>query len=131
MCRAAGRPSSALPPPLADDYLSAAMETRLSREGVSFAFAVQVRADGMPVHDAAPRWDETVSPFQTVATLTIPAQVFRTPERGRRSEELSFSPVHARVEHRPIGPVNRARMRVYRSNSEFRHDRSGHVRLTG
>jgi len=84
--------TSALPPPLADDYLSAAMETRLSREGVSFALAVQVRADGMPVHDAAPRWDETVSPFQTVATLTIPAQVFRTPERGRRSEELSFSP---------------------------------------
>ncbi len=116
---------------LAGDYLSAAMETRLSREGVSFAFAVQFRADGMPVHDAAPRWDETVSPFQTVATLTIPAQVFRTPERDRRSEELSFSPAHAGVEHRPIEAVNRARMRVYRSSSEFRHDRSGHVRLTG
>ncbi len=123
--------ASALPPsPLADDYLSQAMQTRLSRESVSFAFAVQLRAAGMPVHDAAPRWDEAVSPFRTVATLTIATQVFRTEERDRRSEELSFSPAHARVEHRPIGPVNRARMQVYRTNSEFRHDRSGHARLT-
>jgi hypothetical protein len=61
----------------------------------------------------------------TVATLTIPAQVFRTEERNQRSEELSFSPAHARLEHRPIGPVNRARMQVYRTNSDFRHDRSG------
>ena len=123
--------TSALPPsPLPDDYLSRAMETRLSREDVSFAFAVQFRAGGMPIDDAAPRWDEAVSPFRTVATLTIPTQVFRTEERDRRSEELSFSPAHARVEHRPVGPVNRARMQVYRTNSEFRHDRGGHARLT-
>jgi hypothetical protein len=115
---------SELPPrPLAEDYLSRAMEARLAREDVSFAFAVQFRADGMPVHDAAPRWDEAVSPFRRVATLTVPAQVFRTEERDRRAEELSFSPAHARVEHRPIGPVNRARIRVYRTNSEFRHAR--------
>ncbi len=123
--------TSPLPPsPLPDDYLSRAMETRLSQEDVRFAFAVQFRADGMHVHDAAPRWDESVSPFRTVATLTIPAQVFRTAERDQRSEELSFSPGHARVEHRPVGPINRARMQVYRTNSEFRHDRSGHARLT-
>jgi hypothetical protein len=123
--------TSALPSiPLADDYLSQAMETQLSREEVSFAFAVQFRADGMPVHDAAPRWDEAVSPFRTVATLTIPAQVFRTEERDHRSEELSFSPAHARVEHQPIGPVNRARMQVYRTNSDFRHNRRGRTRPT-
>jgi hypothetical protein len=84
----------------------------------------------MPIHDAAPRWDEAVAPFRTVATLTIPTQMFRTEERDRRSEELSFSPAHARVEHRPLGPVNRARMQVYRTNSQFRHDRSSHARLT-
>jgi len=56
--------------------------------------------------------------------------VFRTEERDRLSEELSFSPAHARVEHRPIGPVNRARMRVYAANSQFRHERSGHTRPT-
>jgi hypothetical protein len=118
--------TSPLPPaPLPDDYLSRAMAARLSREGASFEFAVQVRADGMPIHDAAPRWDETVAPFRTVATLTIPAQEFRTDERDRRSEELRFSPGHALVEHRPIGPINRARMRVYRTNSEFRRERRG------
>src|SRR6266511_3175205 len=110
---------------LPEDYLSRAMAQRLSTEGVSFDFAVQLRGDGMPVHDAAPRWDETDSPFVRVATLTIPAQDFRTEERDRLAEVLSFSPAHARVEHRPIGPVNRARMKVYRANSEFRHRRSG------
>jgi hypothetical protein len=112
--------TSPLPAPLPEDYLTRAMVQRLAADSVSFDFAVQLRKDGMPVHDAGPRWDETVSPFVTVATLTIPAQDFRTEERDRLAEELRFSPAHARVEHRPIGPVNRARMRVYRENSEFR-----------
>jgi hypothetical protein len=32
-------------------------------------------------------------------------------------------------EHRPIGSINRARMHVYRANSEFRHQRRGLPRL--
>ncbi len=112
--------TSPLPAELPADYLTRAMAQHLATESVSFDFAVQFRKDGMPVHDAAPRWDETASPFVTVATLTVPAQDFRTEERDRLAEELRFSPAHARVEHRPMGPVNRARMRVYRENSEFR-----------
>jgi len=121
--------TSELAASLPEDYLSRAMEQRLSNESVSFDFAVQFRKEGMPVHDAGPRWDETASPFVKVATLTIPSQVFRTEERDQLSEVLSFSPAHARVEHRPIGPVNRARMRVYQANSDFRHRRSGVPRL--
>jgi len=115
--------TSPLPAELPEDYLTRAMAQRLASRSVSFEFAVQFRKEGMPVHDAAPRWDEAVSPFVTVATLTIPAQDFRTEERDRLAEELRFSPAHALVEHRPIGPVNRARMRVYRENAEFRTHR--------
>jgi hypothetical protein len=119
------REASPLPAELPEDYLTRAMAQRLASQSVTFDFAVQFRTDGMPIHDAAPRWDETVSPFVTVATLTIPAQDFRTEERDRLAEELRFSPAHARVEHQPIGPVNRARMRVYRENSQFRTHRRG------
>ncbi len=70
--------ASPLPAELAEDYLTWAMAQRLASHSVRFDFAVKFRNDGMPTHDAAPRWDETVSPFVTVATLTIPAQDFRT-----------------------------------------------------
>jgi hypothetical protein len=123
-----GTPTS-LPAVLTEHYLTEAMERRLATDTVTFDFAVQLRPPGMPINDAAPRWDEAVSPFRTVATLTIPAQSFRTEERDRLAEALSFSPGHARVEHRPLGSINRARMRIYRANSQFRHQRRGLPRL--
>jgi hypothetical protein len=120
---------TALPANLTEHYLSEAMERRLTTDAVTFDFAVQLRGDGMPLADAAPRWDETASPFRKVATLTIPAQVFRTDERDAMAEALSFSPAHARVEHRPLGSINRARMRIYRALSDFRHQRRGLPRM--
>jgi hypothetical protein len=116
-----------LPSPLTDSYLTDAMEKRLTqrKQDVTFDFAVQFRKGDMPMHDSSPRWDETASPFVKVATLTIPAQTFRTEERTRLAEALSFSPGHARVEHRPLASINRARMRIYRALSDFRHQRTG------
>jgi hypothetical protein len=122
---------TALPEVLTENYLTEAMEKRLHSEDVTFDFAVQFRRQGMSIRDSGPRWDETVSPFRKVATLTIPKQTFRTPERDQLAEALSFSPGHARVEHRPLGSINRARMRIYRANSEFRHQRRGLPRLNG
>jgi hypothetical protein len=116
---------TALPATLGEHYLTEAMERRLATEDVRFDFAVQFRKQGMSIKDSAPRWDEGVSPFRKVATLTIPRQQFRTVERDQLAEALSFSPGHARLEHRPIGSINRARMRVYRANSAFRHQRRG------
>ena len=118
-----------LPSPLTESYLSEAMERRLVNQTVSYDFAVQFRKPGMSITNSAPRWDETVSPFLKVATLTIPPQNFRTAERNDLAEALSFSPGHARVEHRPVGPINRARMRIYRANSDFRHARRGLAKL--
>jgi hypothetical protein len=116
---------TALPKTMGDTYLTDAMERRLAGDTVTYDFAVQLRKTGMAINDSAPRWDETESPFIKVANLVIPPQAFRTEERNQLAEGLSFSPAHARVEHRPIGSINRARMRVYRANSDFRHARRG------
>jgi hypothetical protein len=110
-------------------YLTEAMEARLAREPVTFDFAVQLRQGAMPLNDARPRWDETVSPFVKVATVTVAPQAIRTEERSKLAEALSFSPAHALVEHRPLGSINRARTRIYRAMSDFRHARSGTARL--
>jgi hypothetical protein len=118
-----------LPSPLTESYLTDAMEKRLAQDSVTFDFAIQLRKGNMAVNNSRPRWDETVSPFVKVATLTIASQVFRTDERNRLAESLSFSPAHARVEHRPTGSINLARMRIYKTLSDFRHARSGTPRI--
>jgi hypothetical protein len=119
----AGGPRATRPAAPGEAYLSEAMEKQLAEGPVTFDFAVQLQRAEMPIEDSAVPWPESVSPFVKVATLAIPGQAFRTPERARLAERLSFSPAHARVEHRPLGGVNRARMRIYRALSEFRHHR--------
>ena len=53
--------------------MRAAIKAHLQREAACFEFGVQVQKDPqtMPIEDASVIWDEDVSPFQTVATLTI------------------------------------------------------------
>jgi len=77
----------------------------------------------MPIEDASRRWDERESPFMKVATLHLPTQSFRTPERELLAEVLSFSPGHAWAEHAPLGGLNRARIKIYQALSKFRHER--------
>ena len=108
-----------------EDYLSEAMQRHLSRRAASFDFCVQFRRDDMPIEDAAVRWDERRSPFIKVATLQLPKQAFRTPAREGLAEALSFSPGHAAAAHAPLGGLNRARTRIYRALSKFRHQRDG------
>ena len=56
-----------------------------------------------------------------VATLKIPIQIFATKERYKLAENLSFSPGHSLIEHRPIGDINEARVKIYEEMSKFRH----------
>ena len=108
-----------------EHYLSDALEGQLAQGELSFDFMLQRRVEGaaMPIEDAAVEWREAQSPFVKVATLRIPSQEFRAAERDALSEALTFSPAHALLEHRPIGAVNRARMRIYREQSAFRQQR--------
>lgn len=114
---------SALPSNLTEHYLTENMEKHLAGHEASFDFMIQVRKDPdrMPVEDAGVEWSEKESPFIKVASLRIPSQSFRTPEREELAEDLSFSPAHSLIEHRPIGGINRARVELYRRLSEFRH----------
>ncbi len=115
---------SKLPAKPSEDYLGDAMQKHLSTHLASFDFCVQLRREGMPIEDAAPRWNEHESPFVKVATLLLPRQAFRTARRAALAEALVFSPGHAKPAHAPLGGLNRARIKIYRALSRFRHARN-------
>lgn len=123
---------STLPDKPGETYLSDNLQQHLSQADATFDFMVQLRTDPqtMPIENAAEEWREDKAPFVKVATVRIPQQQFRTPERDAMAKALSFSPGHALVQHRPIGGVNRARMRVYREQADFRQKRDGVERAT-
>jgi hypothetical protein len=100
------------------------MQAHLDGHEATFDFCVQFQRPGMPIEDAAQRWDEAKSPFLKVATLHLPMQEFRNGRRARQAEELSFSPAHALPEHAPLGGLNRARSKIYAALARFRHARN-------
>lgn len=106
-----------------DDFLAAQMGDTLSRQDVTFDFAVQFQTDpaAMPIEDAGKRWDEDSSPFRKVATIRIPRQTFGTPDQQRMCENVAFDPWRTPEEHRPLGAVNRARRVIYPILAEQRH----------
>jgi hypothetical protein len=113
-----------LPSNPSDDYLKEAMVKQLTSDNAVFDFGVQFQTDPntMPIEDHSVTWDEAVSPFHKVATLTIPAQVFDTSERREFGDNLSFNPWRSLPEHRPLGGLSRARLQVYPALSKFRFE---------
>ena len=108
------------------NFLREAMAQQLSASDAVFDFSIQLQTDPykMPIEDPSVNWDESLAPFQRVATLTIPAQVFDTPSRDEMGDNLSFNPWRTLAEHRPMGGISRARRQVYRALSKFRHERN-------
>ena len=87
------------------------MIDRLQGGDAKFDFLVQPRtSNAMSVEDCENEWTEAHAPFHKVATITIPKQVFATPERDALAENFSFNPWHALPQHRLLGSVNRIRM---------------------
>ena len=127
------RDADQTPPPQnpSDGYLREAMVKQLSSRGAVFDFAVQFQVDAreMPIEDPGITWDEAISPFQRVATLTIPSQVFDTPEQREFGDNLSFNPWRCLREHRPLGGISRARRQVYQALSAFRHENNQAARV--
>ncbi len=80
----------------------------------------------MPVEDGTVEWDETESPYVTIATLTAkPQDVYSDPRRVWVDEQLSFNPWHCLAAHRPLGNLMRARFKAYELSSKFRHAAEG------
>lgn len=75
----------------------------------------------MPVEDASVEWDQELSPYVTVARLTIPPQqAWDEAHSPKLEDEIAFSPWHALAAHRPLGALNRARKVVMAASREFR-----------
>lgn len=109
------------------DYLRLRMVKRLAEASATFDLRIQTRTDrdAMPIDDASVTWPESASPFITVARVTIPAQVFDTPDQHAYGEHLSFNPWHSLPEHEPLGGINQTRRVVYDTISQLRHEHNG------
>lgn len=109
-----------------DNYLREAMVNRLKSGGACFEFQVQPQIDpvAMPLEDSSIEWDETASPFVTVAKIQIPSQEFDTEALNRTCDNLSFTPWHSLPDHQPLGGINRVRKAAYEGVSKFRHEQN-------
>ena len=114
---ASGRPTATTP-----DGLREALEDYFvsQRRSANYTFGVQPYVDEAmtPIEDATSVWG---TPFEDVATLTIPAQDFTAPEQYAFCENLSYTPWHCAPEHQPLGGIQRCRKRVYEENQRLRH----------
>lgn len=111
-----------------DNGFRDALVATVARVGAAFDLRVQLCTDlaTMPIEDAAAQWPEDQSPYRTVARLTMPAQAAYTePRRRYFDERLAFNPWHALEAHRPLGSVNRARLRPYEAAQDLRQRENG------
>jgi hypothetical protein len=93
-----------------------------AREHV-FELQAQLCADlrTMPVENTSIVWSEQLSPFVTLARLTLPAQDISSANNALLSDALSFTPWRAPAEHQPVGQIQTVRRRVYERSSITRH----------
>jgi catalase len=110
------------------NFLRNALYQQLSLDRVPACFALQVQRQNpeyyMPIEDPSIEWDESISPFETVASIQLPAQDFDSREQNLFCDNLSFNPWHSLPEHRPIGGINRLRKAVYEAVSAYRLERN-------
>ncbi|MCG4455322.1 catalase family protein [Pseudomonas sp. MMS21-TM103] len=123
-------PGYVLPTPNKDlpNFLRSALYQQLSLDRVPACFALQIQRQNpayyMPIEDPSVEWDESISPFQTVAEIELPAQDFDSIEQNFVCDNLAFNPWHSLPEHRPIGGINRLRKVVYSAVSVYRQERN-------
>lgn len=117
---------SALPETLTDSYLSDNMHRHLLRHNATFDFCVQLQTDAatMPLDDISIAWNEADSPLIKVAQLEIPAQNFKSDRRRHLLETLAYSPAHSLPQHKALGVINEARIKIYQELSAFRHKKN-------
>ena len=84
-----------------DNRLREALAAELAQGEGCFDLLVQLQVAGknMPVEDATVLWSEKDSPFLKAARVTVPRQVFSTPQQDAFCENLSFTPWHSLPEH--------------------------------
>jgi hypothetical protein len=97
-------------------------------EEARFDLRVQLWANSekQPIEDASVDWPIAISPYQTVGTISLPAQDAYSDARVFYFDEvMTFRPAHSLAAHQPLGSVMRARLQVYAALSKFRHAENG------
>ncbi|MDO7873477.1 catalase family protein [Hymenobacter sp. ASUV-10] len=93
-------------------------------QGAEYELRAQLCTDleKMPVEDAAIDWPQDQSPYQALGRIVIPAQdAYSHARRVFSDDVLSFNPFHCLPEHRPLGSINRVRLKAYESSAARRH----------
>ncbi|MED5816286.1 catalase family protein [Mycolicibacterium sp. 050232] len=86
-----------------------------------YTFSVQLclDPDKMPIEDATKHWD---SPYLPVAKVVFPRQnPYSALRRAYGDDVLSFNSWRGLEAHRPLGSINRMKLKVYEASSNFRH----------
>lgn len=79
----------------------------------------------MPIEDATVPWPEELSPHIGVAKLRYSQQNPDSPDRRYFGDDvLSYNSWRGLQAHRPLGPINRLKLKVYEASSNFRHDKN-------
>ncbi|KQP17796.1 catalase family protein [Pseudorhodoferax sp. Leaf267] len=107
----------------APDALRDAVVVHFAQHGGVWELRAQLCTDleSMPIEDASVQWPEDLSPFVTVARLTVPPQAAWSAQRAAAIDDgMSFSPWHGLAAHRPIGSIMRVRQLVYENAARFR-----------
>lgn len=97
---------------------SADFKQHLSQGALRFDVQLQFFVDEArtPIEDASVDWPQAVSPYVTVAQLTVPMQDADSPvgqDLSAQIEAAAIDPWAALMAHRPLGEVMRARQAVY------------------
>lgn len=91
------------------------------RHSAEYTFSVQLCLDTekMPIEDATKPWD---SPYLPVAKVVYPKQnPYSALRRAYGDDVLSFNSWRGLEAHRPLGSINRLKLKVYEASSDFRH----------
>lgn len=89
-----------------------------------YTFGVQLCTDleEMPIENATKHWDNQVSPYLPVARIVFPRQnPYSAVRRAYGDDVLSFNSWRGLQAHRPLGSINRMKLKVYEASSDFRH----------
>ena len=110
------------------DALTDAVKTHFAGGGADYVVSAQLCTNvaDMPLEDATVEWSEAESPYVPVADIHYPPQAAHSPALQRfGDDQLTFNSWRGIDEHRPLGSINRLKLRVYEESSIFRHEANG------
>ncbi|WP_441957294.1 catalase family protein [Mycolicibacterium houstonense] len=95
------------------------------KHSAEYTFSVQLCLDEekMPIEDATKPWKP--SPYLPVAKVVYPKQnPYSALRRAYGDDVLSFNSWRGLEAHRPLGSINRMKLKVYEASSDFRHEKN-------